>query len=161
MHVGDLCSRTVATCRRDTRVCEIARLMRERDVDAVVVVEPLGEQRPRPVGLVTEHDLVVQVMARGQHPGQLQAGDLLAGLQPRAQERDSVWEAFGLMCGQDLRRLPVVDEGDGLVGLLGADDVMRAFAQALAGLARTGRPGAGDAVAVPGAAAATGAADMA
>lgn len=138
MRVGDICSHTVVTCRRDTRVAEVARMMRDRHVGAVVVVEPLSDQRPCPVGIVTDWDLVAHVMARGADPEALLAGDLLAGLTTHASERDTVHEAVWHMRGQGVRRLPVVDEQNGLVGLLAADDLMRALVQAMVDVSCTG-----------------------
>jgi len=137
MRIGEICSRTVVTCRRDTRVTEVAKMMRDRHVGAVVVVESPGDQRPRPVGILTDRDLVVQVMAKGANPDELLAGDLVAGLLTRASERETVYDAVWHMRGHGVRRLPVVDDHDGLVGILAADDVMRVLAEAMMDVSRT------------------------
>lgn len=137
MRIGEICSHSVVTCRRDTRVAEIAKMMRDRHVGAVVVVEALDDQGPRPIGIVTDRDLVVQVMANGANPEALQAGDIMAAVLTRANEGETVYDAVWHMRGKGVRRLPVVDERDRLVGILAADDVMRALAEAMMEVSRT------------------------
>ena len=137
MRIGDICSHSVVTCRRDTRVAEVAKMMRDRHVGAIVVVDSRTDQRPCPVGILTDRDLVVQVMAQGVNTDDLLAGDLIGGLLTRANERETVYDAVWHMRGHGVRRLPVVDEHDGLVGILAVDDVMRVLAEAMVDVSRT------------------------
>lgn len=137
MRIGDICTRSVVTCRRDTRVAELARMMRDRHVGAVIVVEAKNSGRPRPIGVVTDRDLVVQVMAKGADPETLAAGDLVVGELARANEAESVYDAVWHMRRKCVRRLPVVDDRDGLVGILAVDDVVRALAEAMADVSHT------------------------
>ena len=67
MRIADLCTRSVVTCRRDTSALELAQLMRDRHVGDVIVVDvdPGGST---PVGIVTDRDMVVRVMAKGVDP---------------------------------------------------------------------------------------------
>ena len=64
MHIGKICTRSVVSCRRDASARELARLMRERHVGDVVVVDE-HEGLLTPVGVVTDRDLVVKVLAMG------------------------------------------------------------------------------------------------
>lgn len=137
MRIGEICNRSVVTCRRDTRVSELARMMRDQHVGAVVVVDSQEAPRPRPVGVVTDRDLVVQVMALGADPESLLAGDLLVGDVARANEAETVYDAVWHMRGKGVRRLPVVDSHDGLVGVIAVDDVTRVLAEALLEVTRT------------------------
>lgn len=137
MRIADICTRSVVTCRRDTRVAELARMMRDRHVGAVIVVEPQDSGRPRPIGVVTDRDLVVQVLAKGADAETLAAGDLLVGDLVRANEAESVYDAVWHMRGKGIRRLPVVDDRDGLVGILAVDDVVRVLAETMADVSRT------------------------
>jgi len=137
MRIEEICSHSVVTCRRDTRVAEVAKMMRDRHVGAVVVVESPDDQRPRPIGILTDRDLVVQVMASGVDANTLLAGDLVAGVLTRANEAESVYDAVWHMRGKGVKRLPVVDERDGLVGILAADDLMRVLAEAMVEVSRT------------------------
>ena len=63
MHIGEICTRSVVTCGRDTSVLELAQLMRDHHVGAVIVVdEHAGKLTP--VGVVTDRDLVVEEIGR-------------------------------------------------------------------------------------------------
>lgn len=137
MRISEICTRSVVTCRRATRVAELARMMRDQHVGAVIIVEPEPGGRPRPVGIVTDRDLVVQVMAKGADPETLVAGDLVVGELLRAREGETVYDAVWQMRGRGVRRLPVVDDSDGLVGVLAVDDVIRVLAESMADVAQT------------------------
>lgn len=64
MHIGQICTRKVVTCPCEANALELARLMRDRHVgDLIVVVEHEGGFRP--VGVITDRDLIVLAMARG------------------------------------------------------------------------------------------------
>ena len=76
MRIGEICTRSVVTCGRDTSVLELAQLMRDHHVGAVIVVDE-HEGKLAPVGVVTDRDLVVEVMAKGVNPDLLRAGDLI------------------------------------------------------------------------------------
>lgn len=137
MRVGDFCSHSVVTCRHATRVVELARIMRDQHVGAVVIVEPQAGARPRPVGVVTDRDLVVQVMAQTADPELLLVGDLLVADLVSARVSESVYKAARLMSVNGVRRLPVVDERGGLVGIVVADDLIRAMAEVMVDASRT------------------------
>ena len=135
MHIGEICTRAVVTCRRGTSALELARLMRDRHVGDVVVVDDLDGVAV-PVGIVTDRDLVVQVMARGGDPASLQAGELMAADLVTAVESEVVYDAIWHMRSQGVRRLPVVDARNRLLGVLTDVDVTRFLAAELTELAR-------------------------
>ena len=135
MHIGEICTRSVVTCRRDTSARELARLMRERHVGDVVVVDE-HEGLLTPVGVVTDRDLVVKVLAMDIDPAALRAEGLMANSVETAFESELVYDAIWHMRGKNIRRLPVVDAHNHLLGMLTADDVTRFLAQELGDLAR-------------------------
>jgi CBS domain-containing protein len=139
MRIGDICTRSVVTCRRDTRVAELARIMRDQRVGAVIVVDPKDGESPQPVGVVTDRDLVVRVMAKGLDPEAAAAGDLLERSLGQANETDSLREAVRRMRELGVRRLAVVDHFDALVGVIAADDVARALADLLQDLSQVAK----------------------
>ena len=77
MHIGEICTRSVVTCRRDASAKELAGLMRKHHVGDVIVVDE-HEGRMTPAGVVTDRDLVVKVLALGIDPAGVRAGDLMA-----------------------------------------------------------------------------------
>ncbi len=109
--------------------------MRDRHVGDVVVVED-NDGRRIPVGIVTDRDLVVQVMAMGVSPDILRAGDLITGKLVTAVGSELVDEAIRYMRSKGIRRLPVVDADNALIGILTADDVTEHLAGELTDVTR-------------------------
>lgn len=137
MHISEICTRSVVTCDRQTSALEVARRMRDRHVGDVVVVDMQGA-RPVPVGIITDRDLVVQVMALEVDPRILRAGDLMTEGVVTAAASEAVYDAIWHMRSKGVRRLPLVDAHNVLVGVLSADDVTRFLAEELGALARVG-----------------------
>lgn len=135
MRIGELCTRAVVTCTREASALEVAQMMREQHVGDVVVVDASGPAA-RPLGVITDRDLVLEVMALGVDPGCLRAEDLIAGGVVTACESEPVHDAVWHMRGKGLRRLPVVDASGRLVGILTTDDVARFLAEDLVDLVR-------------------------
>lgn len=135
MRIGEICTRSVVTCGRDASVFELAQRMREHHVGSVVVVDE-RDGKSIPVGIVTDRDLVVEVMARGVDPGNLRAGDLIVGELITALESELVYDAVWQMRRHGIRRLPVVDACNGLLGMLTTNDVTRFLAEELGDVAR-------------------------
>jgi CBS domain-containing protein len=96
MTAGELCNREVVIAYRDTRLGEAARLMREHHVGSlVVVVDRLSERVP--VGILTDRDIVVAVVAKGLDPRTLTVGDVMAGELLTVREEDGLADALRLM----------------------------------------------------------------
>lgn len=130
MNISEICTREVVTCPRTLGVEELARLMRDRHVGDVIVTDQ-GARSPIPVGIVTDRDLVVRVIAQGVAPSALTAGDVMDGSLSTALGSESVYDAVWHMRSRGIRRLPVVDEHGVLVGLITADDLVRFIATEL------------------------------
>jgi signal-transduction protein with cAMP-binding, CBS, and nucleotidyltransferase domain len=130
MGIGDICTRHVVTCRRDTSAVEIARLMRDSRVGDVVVVEGDAEQAI-PVGIVTDRDLVMRVLAREVEPHDVLAQDVMSANLVTALESEAVFDAIWHMRRNGARRLPIVDAHNVLRGILTMDDVTRFLAREL------------------------------
>jgi signal-transduction protein with cAMP-binding, CBS, and nucleotidyltransferase domain len=139
MRVGEICKRSVVTCQRGASALELARLMRERRVGDVVVVDA-DTAKPTPIGIVTDRDLVVEVMAKGVDPDMLRAEEMIVGELVTVLETELVYDAIWHMRSNAVRRLPVVDAHGRLSGILTADDVTRFLAQELTELARVAPP---------------------
>jgi CBS-domain-containing membrane protein len=97
--------------------------MREHHVGDVLVVETVAG-RNVPVGIVTDRDLVVQVLSQAQPPERFTAGDVMSSDLVTALESESVYDAIWHMRSQGVRRLPIVDAQNGLRGMLTRDDVI-------------------------------------
>jgi CBS domain-containing protein len=133
MRVGDVCSKAVISAGPDMDASSAAKLMREHHVGTVVVVEMLGSV-PIPTGIVTDRDLVVEVLAKQVEPEKVCLGDLVTSPLSTAEATDDVFETLARMRADGVRRMPVVDARKRLVGLLSTDDVVGALARVIANL---------------------------
>lgn len=135
MSIGEICNREVVIAERSVSVLEMAKLMREYHVGAVVVVESSAGRR-RPVGIVTDRDIVVEVVAAGQPPDTFTAGDMLGGEIAVAQENEGVFETLRYMRSKGVRRMPVVDRDGWLLGIVALDDLIALLAEEMGELAK-------------------------
>lgn len=124
MHVGEICNQEVITVGADDSAQDVAALMRKEHVGDVVVVE----DGRKPVGIVTDRDLVLEVMVPGLDPADLSAREIASGPLITVQARDDLFTAMEIMETKAVRRLPVVQDDGSLVGLLTVDDVWELLA---------------------------------
>jgi len=137
MNIGEICNREVVVAYRDTRLIEAARLMREHHVGSlVIVVDRLSERVP--VGIITDRDIVVAVVAKGLDARALTVSDVInAGGALVVREQDGLPDALRLMREKGVRRVPVVTKSGALAGIVTIDDVLELVAEELHDLVRT------------------------
>ncbi|ALK99426.1 histidine kinase [Massilia sp. WF1] len=135
MEVGKLSTTDTICCSRDESVQGAAFLMRKHHVgDLIVVEEPDGERIP--VGIVTDRDIVVSVIALGLDPLGLQVGDIMSDDLLTAGENDDVYATIERMRLRGIRRVPVVSDSGALVGIVSADDLLTFLAEEMEELSR-------------------------
>lgn len=135
MAIGEICNREVVIVARQTPVIEAARLMRQYHVgDLVVVDEPSGQRRP--VGIVTDRDIVIEVVAMEVAPESLCVGDIMSAELATVRETEGVFETIRYMRDKGIRRLPVVDRDGWLQGIVTLDDLLILLAEEMGEMAR-------------------------
>jgi CBS domain-containing protein len=135
MRVGEICSREVSHIGRTVSVIEAARRMRVEHVGDLVVVAERGG-RAVPVGVLTDRDVVVGILAKDvDHLRSLDVGDVMDGTLVTASEDEDVAPVLRRMRSFGVRRVPVVDARGILVGILSLDDVIPALSDELAEIA--------------------------
>ena len=134
MTIGEICSREVVFVRRNESVAEAAKLMREHHIGSLVVVDESAGRRV-PVGMITDRDIAVGVVALGLDPARAAVESSMRAQVVSVAETEGIGRAVALMRAQGVRRLPVVDASGALVGLLAADDLLDLFAEEISGLA--------------------------
>jgi CBS domain-containing protein len=143
MNVKELYTRSTVSVLASDDLVTAAQLMREKHVGSVVVVEPVpGLESRRPVGILTDRDIVVAVVAPNANPSSLTVGDVMTAWPITVHEGESLGVALGDMRRHGVRRLPVVDDHGSLLGLLSLDDVVAGMygdLQDVADLIRTER----------------------
>lgn len=135
MPVGEICNREVVIVTRQTPVIEAARLMRRYHVGDLVVVDELAGRR-RPVGIVTDRDIVIEVVAMEVAPESLCVGDIMSTELATVRETEGVFETIRYMRDKGVRRMPVVDRDGWLQGIVTLDDLLALIAEEMGELAR-------------------------
>ncbi len=135
MPISEICNREVIIVQRNDAGLEAAKLMRQHHVGDVLVVEDRGGVRV-PVGIVTDRDLVVEIMAPELDPMAITVGDIMAPDLVTVKEDTGLFEAIQFMRAKGVRRLPVVNDSGGLVGILTLDDLLELLAEELLALAK-------------------------
>jgi CBS domain-containing protein len=124
MRAGELCVRDVVTASTDESILDAAWRMAEFDVGDLVVVVEQPPGLPRPIGIVTDRDLVVQVLARQRVPRETTVGDIMRRSLVVARDDDDIEGVIEKMRERGIRRIPIVDATGGLQGMLTIDDVL-------------------------------------
>jgi len=131
MTVGKLCVRDVATASRETTVTEAAMQMRHQHVGDLVIVE-----RGKPVGVVTDRDIVIGVIAMELEPSVFTLGDMVLKEPVTCREDTDVTDCLHQMRTHAIRRMPVVDKSGMLVGIITVDDLLLLMADELSDVAK-------------------------
>jgi CBS domain-containing protein len=128
----DFATASVAVAELETTALAAAKLMRKHHVGALVVVDAL--EKSRPVGIVTDRDLVLALMAEGLDPELFTAGDIMSLELVIASPEMDAMDAVQLMRTNRLRRLVIADDEGRLVGIVTMEDILELLTRELADL---------------------------
>ena len=120
MRVSELMHTPAVTCRPNATIAEVARLMRDRNVGSVIVVDAVGYL----AGIVTDRDVAVRGVGEGRS-GDLAVEYVMSRNVATVPLHADVADAAGIMAKRRVRRVPVVDEEDTPHGLIALDDLVR------------------------------------
>jgi CBS domain-containing protein len=130
MPIGDICNREVVIIDKDCSVRDAARLMRAHHVGDLVVAEERDGRRI-PIGILTDRDIVIEVIAEDVDVGSVAIGDVMSFKLLTAREEDDTFDTIKSMQTKGVRRLPVVDKQGQLVGIVTIDDLIDLLAETL------------------------------
>jgi CBS domain-containing protein len=139
MTLSELCRRDILTLSAEASVQKAAELMRTQHVGALALTDP--EDPVRVVGVVTDRDLVVNLLAQGRAPDELAVGAYSSVHLVRVPGSASVHEAIQAMHHHGVRRVFVTEPDIRLMGLLSLDDLLATLADDLGGLSEVLRFG--------------------
>lgn len=123
MLLKEICVLDVASCGRDAGILEAARLMRQHHTgDLIVVDDPDGDRVP--VGIVTDRDIVVEVLANGLDLTGTKVAQIMSAKLVIAAAAEDTSDAMDRMRLHGVRRLPVVDHDGRLMGIVTLDDML-------------------------------------
>lgn len=132
--IGNLCSHRPVTVAVGAPISDVARLMRDKHVGAVIVTEG-GPQRFRAVGMITDRDIVRAQFERTADMSRLSAGQVMTRNPLVIGEEESVDGAIADLRARGVRRAPVVALDGSIIGLVSVDDLLTHVAHKLASLA--------------------------
>jgi CBS domain-containing protein len=118
---GEVMTREPACCEPGDSIARAAQLMKTEDVGAVPVVESKGSGKL--VGIITDRDIVVKVVAEGRGVESACVRDAMTGNPVTCQEQDDVNRAVSAMAQRKVRRIPVVDGNGQLRGIIAQADI--------------------------------------
>lgn len=118
---GDVMTRDVVTCTPENTVVDAARLMKTEDIGPILVVD--NEANNTLVGIITDRDIVLKVVADGQDVNSAPVGDVMSKKLVTCRTDDDVNVAMKAMAQFQLRRIPVVEDNMRLVGIISQADV--------------------------------------
>jgi CBS domain-containing protein len=124
MIVGNVCRSPAVTIGEDADLVEAARRMRERHVGLLVVARPRQDIGDEPIGVLTDRDLVVAVVAGEADARVLRVADVMTANPAVVGDWASVEDTLRRMRELGLRRMPVVEASGRLVGLVSIDDIL-------------------------------------
>lgn len=129
MTVRDVMTANPAVCPRDAKLTEVARLMVECDCGEIPVVD--GKDTMRPIGVVTDRDIVCRVVAEGRNPSEVTAGDCMTSPVVTVTPDTDLDACCDLMEEKRIRRVPVVDDRSRLCGIVAQSDIARKASRTL------------------------------
>jgi CBS domain-containing protein len=123
MKAQDIMARNPRCVTPRTSVQEAARLMKAEDVGALPVVE--SESSQKLLGIITDRDIAIRVVADGRNVGGSTVSDVMSRGATTAKTSDNVEDVMKTMGREQVRRIPIVDERDQLVGIISQADIVR------------------------------------
>lgn len=135
MPISEFCNRDVVFATREMSIEETAQLMRQYHVGDLVVVDEIDGKRV-PVGIVTDRDIVIKIIALSLDLNDFKTGDIMSPQLFSVQEKDGIFETIRLMRTKGIRRIPVINLEGGLEGIVSADDILDLLAEELTELAK-------------------------
>lgn len=131
MKVREIMTPNPATCKPTTNIQEVAKLMVDCDCGAIPVIETNGSSKP--VGIITDRDIVARIIARGQNPLLMRVVDAMTRKVVSVSPDTDLEEAIQVMKDNQVRRLVVKGDDGCCAGILAQADLARHVSEALTG----------------------------
>ena len=128
MRVQDVCTKNVVSVSADDSIFEAAERMREQHVGDVLVVK---DNKERCVGILTDRDITIEIVANRIDPETLTVRDVMSDEVLMIDEEEDILEALEMMSRAGVRRLPVMNEARCLSGIISVDDIIGTLAECL------------------------------
>lgn len=134
MTIRDICEHGVITATRSMPITEAAQLMKEKNIGSIVIID--NEIDNEPIGILTDRDIAMKIVADDIIDKTICVGDIMCQDLLLLKEKQGINEALEMMCAKGVRRAPVIDENNKIVGIASADDLLILLADELSSLAK-------------------------
>ncbi|HYQ72363.1 MAG TPA: CBS domain-containing protein [Gammaproteobacteria bacterium] len=135
MQAAELCNRQVITASRDMSIPDAARLMRDSHVGSLVVTDT-REGKVLPVGILTDRDIVIEIVAKDISLHEVTVGDIMTFALLKVTEDENIFDVAQRMRARGVRRVPVISRKGELIGIIAADDILKLLSEELSLLSR-------------------------
>lgn len=125
LRVGDLMTKKVVVIPLGMLVSDVAKSMKKHDIGSIIVVQQKGGKHAK--GIITERDIVHKLIAKGKDPFKAKVDDIMSRPLRVVRPSTSLEDAAKALKDNKIKRLPVVNESNELVGILSEGDIMRIF----------------------------------
>ena len=109
--------------------------MRDYHVGSIVVTKK-DEGITKPIGIITDRDIVIDVIAKDISPEKVTVNGIMNSKLITGKDTDQLWNSLRTMRTHGIRRMPVIDSNGSLVGIITADDILELFSEELLDLTR-------------------------
>jgi len=114
---------------------DAARLMRDQHVGSLVVTD-MNDGKAMPVGILTDRDIVIEIVSKDISLEQVTVGDIMTYALLKVTEDENIFDVAQRMRARGVRRVPVVSRLGELVGIIAADDILELLSEELSLLSR-------------------------
>ena len=128
MKVKDMMHKGAEFVAPNTKLQAIAKKMRDHDIGAIPVCED-----GRPIGMVTDRDIAIRGLADGKDISALEARDVMTRDVIFCRDTEDAEDALRIMENNKIRRLPVLNDAEKLVGMVSLGDISHALSRELTG----------------------------
>jgi signal-transduction protein with cAMP-binding, CBS, and nucleotidyltransferase domain len=114
---------------------DAARLMRDRHVGSLIVTDTI-DGKPMPVGILTDRDIVIEIISRDISLDEVTVGDIMTYALLKVAENENIFDVAQRMRARGVRRVPVISRTGELIGIIAADDILELLSEELSLLSR-------------------------
>lgn len=130
MQLAELCNKKVIDIAKEETILNATKLLRNEHVGCLIVTETKDGIKT-PIGIVTDRDIVLKVLDYNTNPANISVYDIMDSKFVTAKVTDDIHTALNLMQQNGIRRIPLVDDHNHLVGIVTADDMFAHFSKEL------------------------------
>ena len=135
MSIKHICERDVVTTTKNASIYEVAKLMKKHNVGNVVVIDNQVITN-KPIGILTDRDIAMKIVAEDVDARQISAGDIMADNLLLLHANQSINEAIDMMCAKGVRRAPISDDTHKVIGIASIDDLFILLAEEMGSLSK-------------------------